>query len=113
MTWHPYELKFGQPDQIQTAPRARPRLHGANHYGHEGARTELNAVYRRLLKMAFEQLRLIDEQIGQLDHEMASLLSEHQDAVERLAQAPGLGVDSAQLSFWAFGPRKLMKIAYS
>jgi serine/threonine protein kinase len=28
--------------------------------------------------------------------EMASLLSQHQDAVERLAEVPGLGVDSAQ-----------------
>jgi transposase len=58
--------------------------------------TELNAVYRRLLKMALEELRLIDEQIGELDEERASLLSEHQDAVQRLAEVPGLGVDSAQ-----------------
>jgi len=35
--------------------------------------TKLNAVYRRLLKMALEELQLIDEQIGQLDQEMASL----------------------------------------
>jgi transposase len=61
-----------------------------------GACTELNVVYRRLLKMALEELRLIDEQIGELDKEMASLLSQHQDAVERLAEVPGLGVDSAQ-----------------
>jgi transposase len=39
---------------------------------------------------------LIDEQIGQLDQEMASLLTDHQDAVQRLAEVPGLGVDSAQ-----------------
>jgi transposase len=31
-----------------------------------GACTELNAVYRRMLKMALEELRLIDEQIGEL-----------------------------------------------
>jgi len=43
-----------------------------------GACTELNVVYRRLLKMALEELRLIDEQIGELDKEMASLLSHHQ-----------------------------------
>ena len=61
-----------------------------------GDGTELNAVYRRLLKMALQELRLIDEQIGELDKEMAGLLSEHQDAVERLAEVPGLGVDSAQ-----------------
>jgi transposase len=61
-----------------------------------GACTELNPVYRRLLNMMLEELRLIDEQIVQLDQEMANLLSRHQDAVERLAEVPGLGVDSAQ-----------------
>jgi len=66
--------------------------------------TELNAVYRRLLNMALEELRLIDEQIGQLDQEMASLLRQHQDAVERLAEVPGLGVDSAQQIIAEVGP---------
>jgi transposase len=61
-----------------------------------GACTELNPVYRRLLNMMLEELRLIDEQVGQLDQEMANLLSQHQDAVQRLAEVPGLGVDSAQ-----------------
>jgi transposase len=61
-----------------------------------GACMELNSVYRRLLKMMLEELRLIDEQIDQLDQEMANLLSQHQDAVQRLAEVPGLGVDSAQ-----------------
>src|SRR5215472_18472228 len=61
-----------------------------------GACTELNPVYRRLLKMALEQLQLIEQQIGKLDQEMASLLSQHQDAVRRLAEIPGLGPDSAQ-----------------
>jgi transposase len=61
-----------------------------------GACTQLNPVYRRLVKLALEELRLIDDQIGRLDREMASLLSAHQDAVQRLAEVPGLGVDSAQ-----------------
>ncbi len=54
--------------------------------------------------MALEELRLIDEQIGRLDQEMASLLSEHQDAVQRLAEIPGLGVDSAQQIIAEVGP---------
>ena len=69
-----------------------------------GACTELNTVYRRLLKMALEEMRLIDEQIDELDKEMANLLSEHQDAVERLAEIPGLGVDSAQQIIAEVGP---------
>ena len=69
-----------------------------------GACTELNAVYRRLLGMALQELQLIDEQIGQLDQEMASPLSAHQDAVQRLAEVPGLGVDSAQQIIAEVGP---------
>jgi transposase len=60
-----------------------------------GACTDLKPVYRRLLKMALEQLQFLEQQMSQLDQEMASLLSQHQDAVKRLAEVPGLGVDSA------------------
>jgi hypothetical protein len=31
--------------------------------------TELNAVYRRLLKMTLEELQLLEQQIGQLDQD--------------------------------------------
>src|SRR5438034_2561752 len=69
-----------------------------------GACTDLKPVYRRLLKMALEQLQFLEQQIGQLDQEIASLLSQHQDAVERLAEVPGLGVDSAQQIIAEVGP---------
>src|ERR1700726_1933621 len=69
-----------------------------------GACTELKPVYRRLLKKALEQLQFLEQQIGQLDQEMASLLSPHQNAVERLAEVPGLGVDSAQQIIAEVGP---------
>lgn len=61
-----------------------------------GVCAELKPIYRRLLKMFLEELQLIDQQISQLDQELATLLSRHQDAVEHLAEVPGLGVDSAQ-----------------
>ena len=70
-----------------------------------GACTELNPVYRRLLKMFLEELQRIDQQVGQLDKEMATLLSQHQAAVERLAEVPGLGVDSAQQIIAEVGAR--------
>jgi len=69
-----------------------------------GACTDLKPVYRRLLKMALEQLQFLEQQIGQLDQEMASLLNQHQDAVQRLAEVPGLGVDSAQQIIAEVGP---------
>jgi transposase len=61
-----------------------------------GACQELKPTYRRLLKMALDDLNLIERQIGQLDEEMADLLHLYQDQVHRLAEVPGLGVDSAQ-----------------
>lgn len=61
-----------------------------------GACRELNPIYRRLLKMALEELQLIEKQVSQLDQEMADLLRPYQDQVQRLAEVPGLGVDSAQ-----------------
>ena len=69
-----------------------------------GACTDLKPVYRRLLKMMLEQFQFLEQQISQLDHEMASLLSQHQDAVQRLAEVPGLGVDSAHQIIAEVGP---------
>jgi len=69
-----------------------------------GACTDLKPVYRRLLKMALEQVQFLEQHIGQLDQEMASLLSQHADAVQRLAEVPGLGVDSAQQIIAEVGP---------
>jgi transposase len=39
---------------------------------------------------------LEDQQMAKLDQEIASLLTPHHDAVKRLSEVPGLGVDSAQ-----------------
>src|ERR1700751_1278047 len=58
--------------------------------------TELNPVYRRLLKMVLEELQFLEQQIVKPEQEMASLLIQHQEAVQRLAEVPGLGVGSAQ-----------------
>ena len=69
-----------------------------------GACSELNPVYRRLLKMALEELAFLEQQIGQLDQEVANLLRPHEDAVKRLAEVPGLGVDSAQQIIAEVGP---------
>jgi transposase len=69
-----------------------------------GACTDLKPVYRRLLKMALEQLQFLERQIAQLEQELATLLHPYQDAVQRLAEVPGLGVDSAQQIIAEVGP---------
>ena len=69
-----------------------------------GATTDLDPVYRRLLTMTLDELDVIETHIRQLDEELARLLSVHQDAVQRLAGIPGLGVDSAQQIIAEVGP---------
>lgn len=61
-----------------------------------GACRDLHPVYRRLLAWPLDELDGIEQHMRQLEEELAQLLRGHQDAVERLAAVPGLGVDSAQ-----------------
>lgn len=91
-------LAEGEADPAALAALANYRLRASQQQLCDalGACQELSPVYRRLLKMALEELRLIEEQIDQLDQEMADLLGPYQNQVERLAEVPGLGADSAQ-----------------
>jgi len=93
-----YALAKGETDPAALAALADRRLRATPEQLQDalGASRELSPVYRRLLKMALTDLELIEEQIGQLDQEIAGLLSEHHNAVQRLAEVPGLGVESAQ-----------------
>ena len=91
-------LADGETEPATVAALADPRLRAtaAQLANACTACTTLDPVYRRLLKQTLEELRLIEEHLSQLDHEMAPLLADHHDAVQRLAEVPGLGVDSAQ-----------------
>ena len=91
-------LADGETDPATLAALADQRLRATPDQLRDalGAATDLNPVYRRLVDMMLDEWRLLDEQITQLDQEMAQLLGPHQDAVQRLAEVPGLGVPSAQ-----------------
>lgn len=69
-----------------------------------GACAELHPIYRRLLKMTLADLELLETQMRQLDQDLADLLRPHHDHVQRLAEVPGLGVDSAQQIIAEVGP---------
>jgi transposase len=90
-------LADGETDPAALAALAHERLRATQQQLRDalGAAPELNPVYRRLVKMTLEELHLIEQQMDQLDQEISNLLRPHQDAVQRLAEVPGLGVDSA------------------
>jgi transposase len=53
-------------------------------------------MHREMLALQLERLQLIDTQIAKLNNLIAQGMKPHQEAVMRLAEVPGLGVDSAQ-----------------
>ena len=60
--------------------------------------------HRKLLTLYRQRLDLIEGQIAELESRIAEARKAHQDAVVRLSQLPGLGVDSAQQIIAAIGP---------
>jgi transposase len=91
-------LADGERDPVMLAALADQRLRATPDQLRDafGACADLHPVYRRLVKLTLEELRMIEDHLGQLDQQMAALLSHYHDAVHRLAEVPGLGVDSAQ-----------------
>jgi len=100
-------IASGETDPVTVAALGSPRLHATPEQLCDalGASTDLHPVYRRLLTMALAELEVIEAHMKQLDEELAALLRVHQDAVQRLAAVPGLGVDSAQQIIAEVGPK--------
>jgi len=99
-------IASGETDPSVVAALGSRRLHATPDQLRDalGACTDLHPVYRRLLTLTLDELDVIERHIQQLDEELAQLLRGHQDAVERLAAVPGLGVDSAQQIITEVGP---------
>lgn len=99
-------LADGETDPAALAAMADKRLRAtpAELRDALGACTELPDVYRRLLKMELQELKFMEEQIQQLDQEAAQLLSLYQDALQRVAEVPGFGADSAIQLIAEVGP---------
>jgi len=88
----------GETDPAVVAARADCRLRATPTELRDalGACRDLHPVYRRLLKATLEEWQRTEARITELGQEMATLLAEHQEQVQRLAEVPGLGVDSGQ-----------------
>jgi transposase len=99
-------LADGETSPAALAGLASQRLHATSEQLSDAlsACRNLHPVYRRLIAMMLDELRVSEAQLDTLDQEMAQLLRSHQDAVERLAAVPGLGVDSAQQIIAEVGP---------
>jgi transposase len=100
-------LAEGETDPVALAALADCRLQATPEQLRDalGACTELNGAFRRLLQMALDELQLIETHIEKLEREAMGLMKEHQDVVQRVAEVPGFGVDSALQMIAEVGPK--------
>src|SRR5947208_15938759 len=64
-----------------------------------------HSMHRDLIRMMLDHVALLDQQIEQLQLKAAELMEPHQQAVQRLAEVPGLGANSALQIIAEVGPR--------
>ena len=85
-------LAEGDTDPAALATLAAPRLRATPEQLCDAFQVcpTLHPVYRRLLKLTLEDLRLIEDHLGQLDQQMADPLATHHELVQRLAEVPRL-----------------------
>jgi transposase len=89
-------LAEGETDPKKLAELGDQRLPCSEEQLVDGLTGRPQPTQREMLALQLERLQLIDRQIANLNGMIAQARKPHQDAVMRLAEVPGLGVDSAQ-----------------
>jgi transposase len=89
-------LAKGETDPKQLAALGDDRLQCSEEQLVDALTGRAQPLHREMLTLQLERLLLIDRQIAQLNGLIAQAMKPHQEAVMRLAEVPGLGVDSAQ-----------------
>jgi transposase len=99
-------LAEGETDAAQLAAMAEPNLRATPEQLRDAlhAAATLSALHRQILRLFLKRLELIEEQIGALDKSIGEALHNYHDAVLRLAEVPGFGIDSAQQVIAEIGP---------
>jgi transposase len=89
-------LAQGETDPAKLAELGDDRLKCSKEELADALQGSPEPIHREVLKLYLERLQVLDKQIQTLDALVAKELKKHQEAVVRVAEAPGFGVDSAQ-----------------
>src|SRR5271170_1288401 len=91
-----HALAQGETDAKNLALLGDQRLKCTEEQLIEALTGRIPPMHAQMLTLQLERLRLLDEQIAKLNTLIAQAMKLHQDVVIRLAEVPGLGIDSAQ-----------------
>ena len=89
-------LSEGESDPVKLAQLGDDRLKCSQAELADALRGAPTPTHVAVLKLSLARLKLLDEQIRKLDQLVAQELKKHEEAVIRVAEIPGFGVDSAQ-----------------
>ena len=89
-------LAEGQSDPAELAKLGDFRLKCTKEELTDALRGQWQPLHRQMLKLFLERLDLLDRHSQQLDQMAAAAMQPYEEAVIRLAEAPGFGPDSAQ-----------------
>jgi len=89
-------LAQGETDPKKLAELGDERLQCTEEQLVDALTGTVQPMHRGMLSLQLQRLQLIDQQMAELNRMIAQAMQSHQDAVIRLAEVPGLGVDSAQ-----------------
>lgn len=98
-------LAEGERDPARLASLGNRRLHASKDELQDALSGELQPLHRQLLSLFLARLELIESQMETLEKSIAQALNSHEEAVARLVELPGVGVDSAQQIIAEIGPK--------
>jgi transposase len=98
-------LADGESDPVRLAEMGNWRLRATKEELIDALSGQPQPLHRQLLKLYLERLDLIESQMATLEQNVANALQAHQEAIARLVEMPGLGVDSAQQIIAEIGPK--------
>src|ERR1700756_4619458 len=91
-----HALANGESDPKKLAALGEERLRCSEEQLIDALTGSPQPMHGEMLALQLQRLQLIDQQMARLNSMIAAAMKAHQDAVIRLAEVPGLGVDSAQ-----------------
>jgi transposase len=91
-----HALANGETDPQKLAQLGGERLQCTEEQRVDALTGRAQPVHKEMLALPLQRLQLIDPPRAELNRMIAQAMKAHQDAVIRLAEVPGLGVDSAQ-----------------
>jgi transposase len=95
----------GETNPVRLADLGDKRLHASEAELIDALSGHVGSLHRQVLSLYLDRLDLIESQVAKLEKMVADAMKTHDAAILRLAELPGLGVDSAQQIIAEIGPK--------